>query len=145
MVKVPWWTFAIALVCGFALCWLIIVPGANKRAAADLAKYNTDTAALGSQLTDARSNVATTLAELDKTRAALVTANSATARATADAGRLRAYQLQRDANDKRLAEQLVASLASAKSGFDIYNICDAILHGLFDRYHPGAGNKSPSG
>ena len=145
MVKVPWGSFLIAVGVGFLACWLVIVPGANKRAAADLASYNAATATLGSQLADARSTVAATLASLDDVKGQLTIANHATAAASADASQLRATQAQRDANDKRLAVELAASLAGAKSSLDIYNVCDAVIHAIFDRSHPSAGNKGPSG
>ena len=79
------------------------------------------------------------------TSASVYLCSPATAAASADASQLRATQAQRDANDKRLAVELAASLAGAKSSLDIYNVCDAVIHAIFDRSHPSAGNKGPSG
>ena len=145
MVKVPWWTFTIALVLGFVLCWVIVVVPAGSRAAADLAGYNSDRAVTDSQLALARSNLDSALASLGTVKGQLDIANRATAAATANAGKLRDLLAERDANDKRLAEQLAAGLTGAKSSLDIYNVCDYFLHGLFLSYHPSPGKQGPGG
>ena len=142
---VKWWLLLVALAAGILGTWLLVVVPAEHRAAADLAKYNADRALTQSQLADARSNLADALASLGTARTALAEADRATAAASRDAAKLRVIIATRDANDRKLAEQFAASLAGAKSSVDVYQLCDFLLHAIFDRYHSGPNKQGPGG